>query len=306
MLRHLSSLRLFFSLLAVLGAVFVYQTIFNKGVPVYGSAWFAALGLLLAANIAACSARRLKTAPAYFTLLHAGLVLIIAGAFATRLYRFEAAMPLHAGQASSLAYTDTASYTLPFSVKLEDFRLEYYAEPQGVITVEEGGRAYILNSKEGAAIKTPGGAALKVLRLVKDFGLTGKNEVVEKSPYWLNPAARLEIIQGGKKRELWFFANFPGMHGQDLPFSVSYRLEQAEIKNFTSTVTVTPAAGPATRVEIAVNKPLAFGGYTLYQTSYDPSDAGYTLLTVTRDRGVWVVYAGFILLLSGVLLWLRK
>jgi cytochrome c biogenesis protein ResB len=96
------------------------------------------------------------------------------------------------------------------------------------------------------------------------------------------------------------------MHGQDLPFSVAYTLEQAEIKNFASSVTVRYPGEPEVRAEIAVNKPLKVGGYTLYQTSYDPADAGYSLLTVTRDRGVWVVYAGFALLLTGVLLWLRK
>lgn len=306
MLRLLSSLRLFFSLLAMLGAAFVYQTIFNKGAPIYGTGWFATLGLLLAANIAACALQRLRAAPLHFTLLHAGLVVIIAGAFTTRFCRFEAGMPLHAGEESSLVQTAAAYYTLPFSVKLNNFRLEYYTEPQGVITVEEGGRSYILESKEGAVIKTPGGAALKVLRLVKDFGLTGKNEVVEKSPYWFNPAAQLEIVQGGKKRKLWFFSNFPGMHAQDLPFSVAYTLEQAEIKNFASSVTVKPAAGPEIRAEIAVNKPLKVGGYTLYQASYDPADAAYSLLTVTMDRGLWVVYAGFALFLTGVLLWLRK
>jgi hypothetical protein len=171
-----------------------------------------------------------------------------------------------------------------------------------VITVEEGGRNYILSSKEGAVIKTPGGASLKVLRLLHDFGLTGKNEVVEKSPYWFNPAVQLEIGLGGKKKKLWFFGNFPGMHGQDLPFLVTYSLEQAEIKSFASSVTVKPDV----RAEIAVNKPLRMDGYTLYQTSYDPADATYSLLTVTRDRGLWVVYAGFVLLLTGVLLWLRK
>lgn len=306
-LNLLSSFRLFFFLCLALAAAFVYQTLFNSGAAVYGSAWFAALGVLLAANIAACSLRRVRTAPAHFTLLHAGLVVVILGAFATRFYRFEASLPLRAGEEFSLAYTEGASYKLPFSVKLESFRLEYYAEPLGRLTVAENGVRRVYDAKDGLTIKVPGcGAVLKVLRVVRDFGLTRKNEVIEKSPYWHNPAVQLETTYAGKKKKAWFFANFPSMHAPGLPFELFYSLEQAEIKNFYSAVVIRPAAGPEVRAELGVNQPLKFDGYTLYQTSYDPADARYSLLTVTRDSGVWAVYAGFLMLLTGVLLWLRN
>ena len=307
LLNFLSSLRLFFSLCLALVLVFVYQTLFNTGAPVYGSAWFAALGVLTALNIAACSLRRVRTAPVHFTLLHAGLVVIILGAFATRFFRFEAQLPLHTGAASSLAYTGPASFTLPFSAKLEAFRLEYYTEPLGLIMVEADGYSRVFDAKEGLAIKLPdSGAAIKVLRLVRDFGLTAGNEVVEKSPFWHNPAAQLEITYAGKKNRYWVFGNFPGMSAAGFPFRLTYSLEQAQIKNFYSAVALQSGKEPEVRGEIAVNAPLKYGEYTLYQTSYDPADAGYSLLTVTKDRGVWVVYAGFIMLLTGVLLWLRQ
>ncbi len=306
MLKALSSLRLFFFICALLAAAFIYQTLFNRGLPIYGTAWFAVLGITLAVNIAACTLRRLNKASLHFILMHAGLVIIIAGAFATRYYRFEAQLPLHAGAAEDLAHTETAAYKLPFAVELKSFRLEYYAEPQGLITVEENGRSQSFAAKEGAVFSLAGGAKLKVLRVVRDFGLKAGNEVVEKSPYWNNPAVRLEIALAGKKQALWFFSNFPGMHGVDLPFRVAYSLEHAEIKNYYSTVKILSETGPEVNAEIGVNKPLKYGAYTLYQTSYDPSDAEYTLLTITMDRGVWVVYLGFALFLTGILLWLRK
>ncbi|HAT73061.1 MAG TPA: hypothetical protein DCS63_09625 [Elusimicrobia bacterium] len=305
MIKFLSSLRLFFAICLALAAAFVYQTLFNRGAPVYGAPWFAALGALTAVNIAACALKRTRTASAHFLLIHAGLVIVILGAFATRFFRFEASLPLRTGVPSDTAYAGDTAYKLPFLVTLEDFRLEYYAEPLGRITVEADGSRKVFDAREGAVVEGPGSASIKILRAVRDFGLTAKNEVVEKSPYWHNPAVQLEVIANGKKRKLWFFSNFPAMHAQALPFDIFYALEQAEIKNFTSAVTVKPASGPEIRAEIAVNKPLRTGGYTLYQTSYDPAEAGYTLLTATRDRAVWVVYAGFALLLIGVLLWLR-
>lgn len=303
MLNALASLRLFFALCLALAAAFVYQTLFNRGAPVYGSWWFAALGVLAAANIAACAFRR-KGATAHYLLIHAGLVVVVAGAFVTRLFRFEAELPLRTGQASDKAYTGRQAWRLPFSARLDDFRLEYYAEPAGILTVENAGGRRDIAAVPGAELALPA-ARLKVLRTARDFGLTRDRQVVDKSPYWLNPAAQVEISSGGKRSKAWVFANFPGMHEDGLPFRLLYSVEQAEIKNFVSAVTVTYQGGEKA-AEIAVNKPLRVAGYTLYQTSYDPADARYTLLTVTRDRGAWVVYAGFGLLLAGIFLWLRK
>lgn len=308
MIKILSSLHLFFALCLALAAVFVYQTIFNAGPAVYGSPWFTALGALLAVNIAACSARRLRTAPASFLFIHSGIVLIILGAFASRALRFEAELPLRAGAGpSDRVYSGNAVYQLPFSVGLEDFRLEYYGEPAGMITVRDEAGGQDFPALAGSVIELPGrGAEIKVLRLARDFGLTAKKEVIDKSPYWHNPAAHVEIARGAVKKDLWLFANFPGMHRDDLPFHVLYRLENAQIRNFTSSVMVRPAGGKAFTAEISVNKPLKTGGYTLYQSSYDPAEAGYSLLTVARDRGLWVVYAGFAALLTGIFLWLKR
>lgn len=307
MIPALSSLRLFFSLCALLGAAFVYQTIFNTGVPIYGSLWFAALGLLLAANIAACSLRRLRTAAPYFLLIHAGLVLVIAGAFATRLLRFEGELPLRAGETSDIAYRGGAAYRLPFSVKLDSFRVEYYDAPRSRLAVEDAKGRREFDAAEGAVIKLPeAGAEIKVLRLLRDFGITAQKEVVEKSGDWRNPAAQLEISLGRKKARVWAFANFQGMNAGDLPLRVLYSVDRGGIKNFTSEVAVSPAPGGTVTGAVAVNKPLKVGGYTLYQTSYDPADPDYSLLTVTSDRGAGIVYAGFAALLIGVLLWLRK
>ena len=307
MLKIFSSLHLFFALCLALAAVFLYQTIFNTGPSVYGSVWFAALGALLAANIAACSARRLRTASAASLLIHSGIVLVILGSFASRALRFEGELPLRIGAESGRVYSGNAVYQLPFSIRLEDFRLEYYGEPSGKITVrdQDGGSGFPV--REGTVIPLPARKAeIKVLKLARDFGLAGKNEVIDKSPYWHNPAAQVEVTLDGKKKILWLFANLPAMHRGELPFSVSYGLENAHIKNFTSAVLVRPSGGAAFSAEISVNKPLKTGGYSVYQSSYDPAEAGYSLLTVARDRGLWVVYAGFAALLAGTFLWLKR
>jgi cytochrome c biogenesis protein ResB len=305
--KFLSSLKLFYGLCGLLAAAFVYQTLFNKGPSVYAAAWFSSLGLLLAFNIAACAGRRAGAAPLHYLLIHSGLVLVLLGAFSSRAFRFEAQMPLRAGEAASLAGEGKHLYRLPFSVQLKDFRIEYHAAPRGVLEVRQGTNLRELPAVPGAALKDPPpGTSLEVVSLLNDFGLSGGGAAKNKSPYWNNPAAQVRLGLGGKKKTLWVFSNFPGMHGGEYPFTLSLKIAGADIKGFVSSVTVTPAEGAPFDAEIAVNKPLRTGGYTLYQSSYDPADAGYSLLTVTRDRGAWIVYAGFAGLLAGILLWLKK
>lgn len=59
--------------------------------------------------------------------------------------------------------------------------------------------------------------------------------------------------------------------------------------------------------EIEVNKPLYFGGYHFYQHGYDQQSGSFTILRVVSDDGLWLVYAGYFLLLSGICwhLWLE-
>jgi predicted MFS family arabinose efflux permease len=45
---------------------------------------------------------------------------------------------------------------------------------------------------------------------------------------------------------------------------------------------------------------MKYGGYTFYQTGYDPKDPTWTSLQVVRDPGVPLVYAGFAFLIAGL------
>ena len=64
----------------------------------------------------------------------------------------------------------------------------------------------------------------------------------------------------------------------------------------------------AAEKSIEVNKPLHYGGYHFYQSSYDDKEGLYTVLSVTSDTGLYLVYAGYLMLSVGVFwhFWLRK
>lgn len=95
-----------------------------------------------------------------------------------------------------------------------------------------------------------------------------------------------------------------------LPFTV--RLESFEIDTypgtqrpamFRSRVTVKdPAAGHSFPAIIQMNQELSYGGYRLFQSSYQRTAEGdRTILAVSRDPGQGIVFTGYILLMAGMI-----
>lgn len=56
------------------------------------------------------------------------------------------------------------------------------------------------------------------------------------------------------------------------------------------------------RKDIRVNEPLSFGGYKFFQFTYDTEALNWSGLQAVKDPGVPVVYAGFLLLIAGVMI----
>jgi cytochrome c biogenesis protein ResB len=74
------------------------------------------------------------------------------------------------------------------------------------------------------------------------------------------------------------------------------------IKAFKSTIEVIENGVVVGTPTIAVNSPFSRGGYSFYQTSYNPDDLTYSALQVVRDPGIPIVYAGFALMMAGLTL----
>lgn len=72
------------------------------------------------------------------------------------------------------------------------------------------------------------------------------------------------------------------------------------IRNFRSTVMLAENGRMVRQGDVAVNAPLTWRGYALYQAGYNPRDPAWTSLLVVHDPGVPVVYTGFALLLAGL------
>jgi hypothetical protein len=155
---------------------------------------------------------------------------------------------------------------------------------------------------------------IQVLRYVPDFVIdTETREVTARSNEPRNPAILVAVSGPAYQNHRWLFAKFPdftmGDATAESPLRMVYETggaapapapRGAPVKSYRSTVRILEAAAPGEPRTIEVNRPLSHGGYTFYQSGYDPDNPGWTSLEVVRDPGVPLVYAGFVLMLSGL------
>ena len=77
--------------------------------------------------------------------------------------------------------------------------------------------------------------------------------------------------------------------------------QQGMIKDYKSWLVVLEEGNVIVEKVIEVNHPLHYGGYHFYQYSHGEDEHGqYTVLSVTSDSGLSLVYAGFVLICAGV------
>jgi hypothetical protein len=197
---------------------------------------------------------------------------------------------------------------LPFAIKLADFRIEYYQPGQLIISTPAGegfkipaepGQKYVLGNDLGS---------VEIVRRFENFKLTregDKRVAIEDANGGPNPA--LEVLlkkPDGTETTRYVFERFRSHARPDDNLQFSYR---RSVKDFISDVEVVKDNKVVTRKSIEVNKPLHYGGYLFYQQGYDTDAGRYTVLGVTNDKGLGIVFLGYILLCAGVFwqFWLR-
>ncbi len=120
------------------------------------------------------------------------------------------------------------------------------------------------------------------------------------------PSGYMALSPNQSQKQL-FLKDFTQQLGL-LPFTIklnNFRLQyhQADknsIQNYISEVMVIQNGKETTNKIIKVNQPLHYAGYHIYQHSYDSQAEKFTVLLVTSDSGLYVVYAGYWLLALGI------
>ena len=202
---------------------------------------------------------------------------------------------------------------LPFAVKLNDFRIEYYepkVEHLGYETAEgmkqvdvEIGREVDLGAEHGIAKIT---RKFRNLKIAMDGDTRRYYDDPSPEP---NPALELQITKpDGQVATQFVYMLHPGFsHTQGGP-KLIYNRPYTPISDYISELEITGKDGKVlAKKDIEVNYPLKYAGYRFYQSGYDDKAAQYTVLQVVSDTGVRIVFAGYWLLCIGVVwhMWLR-
>jgi len=204
---------------------------------------------------------------------------------------------------------DGAIWKLPFLIKLKDFRMEYY-KPDYLRVQTRSGVGWKIPVEAGVEYSLGEDMGeLRIVRVFENFKITiegDKRIAVDDQGEGVNPAVQVEIRhRDGDITNEYVFERFPSRPGPEDKLLLTYR---RIIRDYISDLEVIRDGKVVAEKSIEVNKPLHFGGYHFYQSSYDAEAGQYTVLSVTSDTGLRFVYAGYLMLCGGVIwhLWLRE
>jgi len=131
----------------------------------------------------------------------------------------------------------------------------------------------------------------------------------------LNPAILVDVIENNTTNSTWLFARYPdfsmggnmSQEGAGSRLMMKYNVEVAEppaprIKGYKSALKIIEGQSVVKEAVVEVNSPFTYKGYTFYQSGFNPGDPSWTSLQVVRDPGVSLVYAGFLMMIVGMMI----
>ena len=211
------------------------------------------------------------------------------------------------GKKSTRLLADTSVYSLPFLIRLNDFRIEYYKKPM-LLVLDEKGLVWSGRAEIGTTIDL--GAEYGKITPTKVFGnLFEENGEIKDNPGAANnPAVEVIVDFPGLPQEtVYTYENYPDFCVVENKYVIRYK---RTIRDFISELDIVTEDGRVLASKsIEVNKPLHYGGYHFYQSEYRQTgpDSYATILLVTSDSGLYCVFTGFFAMCGGILYhqWLR-
>jgi len=294
-----SSITLAVILLIAIAIVSAVGTLLPQFDNYYSEWWFIALLAVFSLNLLVCLINRfsLKGRALGTTLCHLSVLVILIGASVGMYFGERSQVRIPEGHTINVA---------DFSVRLDDFIYQENIDPAEHIMVysKEGELVDEISAEIGTNSAITGSkTSVKVLRYVNDFVMdTNTKEVTSRSAQPRNPAIELEVINDDGVQSFWIFAHYPDMHkATEKEFVYKYHWAGRRPKDFISKVTLIKDGEELWKHDIRVNYPLRFEGYAFFQSTYDQDHLSWTGLQVVKDPGVPLVYAGFLLLILGLI-----
>jgi len=304
-------------------------------IPVFPGGYL--LGSLMLINLVAAHWRYFRPdwRKSGIVLIHAGLVLLLIGQFATDLLSVESTLHLREGEAKNYSEMDR-HVELAITEVTDPARERVVAIPhrvlqrQGEVVVPDlPFRVRILRFHPNAMIAQRTGRSTGPPPATRGVGpqieLTPLPHVTEMNKRDV-PAAVIELVGAEGSLGTWVVSEYISQPQTvsvgNRTFHLTMRLQRIHVpwtirlldfrhdrypgtdipKNFSSRILLTdPRNGTEREILIYMNNPLRYGGYTYYQASYDPDDQG-TVLQVVRNPGWLTPYVACTLVSVGLLL----
>jgi len=304
-----------------------YQLLLKIGlINIYASCWFILFLVLFSLNLIVCLCNRLsfKIRSLGSMISHFSILVILLGAIIGMFYGQKGLIRISKGEeVSYFLGRNGQQVNLGFSIRLNQFVYNENIDPKEKLLICSLQKESVCMVKDhSGAGKNQGiiaqvsteigvesavadtGYKVKILRYLPDFVMDTTTKVaISRSAIPNNPAIEVELKdKNGNVKTFWVFARFADMHqetGGDFKFA--YNWVGRRPKDFISKVTILKAGKEIMSRDIRVNEPLRFGGYTFFQSSYDRDMLSWSGLQIVNDPGVPVVYAGFILLILGLM-----
>jgi hypothetical protein len=265
---------------------------------------------MLSINLAVCLLNKLPIrARSFGTFIsHLSILVILLGALIGIVSGEKGSIKIEKQEEVGSFISKGRPVDLGFSIRLDDFIYTENIDPKERLLVYSAQNNEELISEIpteiGAWSDIAGtGYKVKVMRYLSDFAMdTATKVAMSRSIRADNPAIQVQLkSKSGEVSTFWVFARFPDMHQKmDPNFKFVYDWVGRRPKDFISKVTILKHGKEIISSDIRVNKPFRFDGYTFFQFTYDTETLSWSGIQAVKDPGVGVVYAGFILLIVGL------
>jgi len=325
--KFFSSIKLAIWLLSLIAFFSLIGTFIAQS-TIYSSWWFILLLVLFSLNLGVCILNRLplKNRSLGSFLAHISVLIILLGALIGIIFGQKAFLKISETEEVNSFFFHGKNIPLGFSIRLNDFiynenidakeKLLVYQHAKLEKDVYDLGSEQAIMQSQGFLAQVPvhmgieqaignTGYKIKAVRYVADFVMdTSTKNVFSRSAEPNNPALQVELKDPkGKVKSAWLFARFPDMHQEiSADLQIKYNWAPRRPKDFISKVTILKDGKEILSRDIQVNEPLNFAGYNFFQSSYDTQDLSWSGLQIVKDPGVPLIYAGFILLIVGLVM----
>jgi len=291
LLQALSSKRLTLLLFGALALILIPTTLPRPWPPLLPLAHGLLAGLMV--NLSCCTIPRWRQLSWGVRLIHAGVLVTFAGALIGRA-GFVATVNVYEGETTTTAFRwdRQADSDLGFALTVEAIHSSLYPVPLRIGVLRDGQPVKLYELKTGEGFRHQGLEALVLALEPRPASADGGGQT---------PALRLALTGAdGRRVERLLTKETPVEQGGFTLQFVAFQTPTVE-RSWLDLSLTGPNSPPLTG-RAAVNRPLSWRGLRLYHTAttIDPaSGRPYAGIQIVQDRGLPLIYLGFLSLLLG-------